>query len=375
MNFLCCFILFTVRRNGYNEVEFHPNYRQVFMPSSAFVPLVELTRGSIVESTHYGAVVVSDAAGTIIFSLGDPATVAFLRSSAKPFQALPFLESGGMEHFGLTQQELAIMCASHHGTDAHMQVIESIQRKVGIIAEDLLCGMHPPADRETAARMVRNTETNSPLRHNCSGKHSGMLAHALLRGFPTADYINPAHPVQQVILQVFSEMTGVPVDQVILGTDGCSAPVFAIPMDKAARAFALLADPSSLPQPRQAALRQIYSAMTSYPDMVAGPKGFDTAVMRAGKGSILAKGGAEGYLALALKPGACGAGSPAYGITIKIVDGDQSSPERARPVAAIQVLRHLGALDDEQVAELSNFAARPIHNWRKIPVGEIRPAF
>jgi L-asparaginase II len=146
-------------------------------------------------------------------------------------------------------------------------------------------------------------------------------------------------------------------------------------MNNAARAFALLADPSNLPQPRQAALRQIYSAMTTYPDMVAGPKGFDTAIMCVGKGSILSKGGAEGYQALALKPGACGVGSPAYGITIKITDGDQSSPERARPVAAIQVLRQLGALDEEQVAELSNFAARSIHNWRKLPVGDIRSAF
>ena len=330
------------------------------MPPSATVPLVELTRGAIVESTHYGVVVVSDSAGNIVFSLGDPATVTFLRSSAKPFQALPFVESGGVEHFGLTQQELAIMCASHHGTDAHLHVIESIQQKVGISAEDLLCGMHPPSDRETANRMLRNGEANSPLRHNCSGKHSGMLAHALLRGFAAADYINPLHPVQQIILKAFSEMTGVPVDQVILGTDGCSAPVFAIPMDKAARAFALLADPASLPQPRQAALRQIYSAMTSYPDMVAGPKGFDTAIMRVGKGSILSKGGAEGYQALALKPGACGAGSPAYGITIKITDGDQSSPERARPVAAIQLLRQLGALDEAQVADLSQLCS-PFH--------------
>lgn len=345
------------------------------MPLTTVVPLVELTRGGIVESTHFGTLVVSDSSGNIVFSLGDPETVAFLRSSAKPFQALPFVEGGGMEHFGLTQQELAIMCASHHGTDEHLKVVESIQRKIGVTPSDLLCGMHPPADKETAARMIRNTEDNSPLRHNCSGKHSGMLAHALLRGFATTDYINPQHPLQQLILKAFSEMTGIPIDQVILGTDGCSAPVFAIPMDKAARAFALLADPSSLPQPRQAALRQIYSAMTTFPNMVAGPKGFDTAVMRVGNGNILSKGGAEGYLALALKPGVCGAGSPAYGITIKVADGDQSSPERARPVAAIQVLHRLGALNDTQLAELSNFAARPIHNWRKIPVGEIRPSF
>lgn len=345
------------------------------MSIPAYVPLVELTRGSIVESIHYGAVVVSDSAGKMLFSLGDPGIVTFLRSSAKPFQALPFVERGGVEHFGLTQQELAIMCASHHGTDAHVKVIESIQRKIGVTVDDLLCGIQPSSDSETAKRMLINNEVNSPLRHNCSGKHSGMLAHALLRGFPTADYINPAHPVQQTIIQTFSEMTGVPVAQIILGTDGCSAPVFAIPMSNAALAFALLADPSTLPEPRQSALRQIFSAMTAYPEMVAGPTGFDTILMKVGRGKILSKGGAEGYHALALLPGACEVDSPAYGITIKISDGDQSRPERARPVVAIEVLRRLGALDAEQVNELSAFAARPIYNWRHIPVGVIRAAF
>jgi L-asparaginase II len=341
----------------------------------AYVPLVELTRGSIVESIHYGAIVVSDISGNIVFSRGDTPTVAFLRSCAKPFQVLPFVERGGVEHFGLTQEELAIMCSSHHGTDEHVHVVSSIQHKVGLTADDLLCGMHPPADSATANRMLVNHEENSQLRHNCSGKHTGMLAHALLRGFDKADYINPSHPVQQTILQTFSELTGVPVDQIILGTDGCSAPVFAIPLDKAARAFTLLADPSSLPEPRQSALRKIFAAMTTYPNMIAGPTGFDTAVMTVGGGKILSKGGAEGYQALVLLPGACGEGSPAYGITIKIADGDQSRPERARPVAAVELLHRLGALNGDQVKALAPFAARPIYNWRHIEVGEIRAAF
>lgn len=350
-------------------------FRQASLTSPSYVPLVELTRGPIVESTHYGALVVCETAGNVIFSRGDPSTVAFLRSSSKPFQALPLVERGGMEHFGLTEEELAVMCASHHGTDYHVRVVSSLQRKVGVSAEDLLCGVHTPADSATANRMLLNHEENTPLRHNCSGKHSGMLAQACLGGFTAADYINPAHPVQQIILQTFSEMTGVPVKDILLGTDGCSAPVFAIPLVNAAHAFALLADPSNLPEPRRSALRRIFAAMTTYPNMVAGPTGFDTALMTVGKGKILSKGGAEGYQALALLPGACGEGSPAYGITLKIADGDQSKPERARPVAAIEILRRLGALDDNQVKALSSFAARPLYNWRHIEIGEIRPAF
>jgi len=345
------------------------------LTSPAYVPLVELTRGPIVESIHYGALVVCDAAGKVVFSRGDPSTVAFLRSSAKPFQALPFVERGGVDYFDLTQEELAVMSASHHGTDEHVRVVSSLQHKIGVSVEDLMCGMHTPADTATANRMLLNHEENSQLRHNCSGKHSGMLAYARLRGYSTEDYINPSHPVQRSILQTFSEVTGVPENEILLGTDGCSAPVFAIPLEKAARAFALLADPSSLPEPRQSALRKIFSAMTSFPNMVAGPTGFDTALMTAGRGKILAKGGAEGYQALALLPGACGEGSPAYGITFKIADGDQSKPERARPVAAIELLRRLGALDEEQVKALATFAARPLYNWRHIEIGEIRPAF
>jgi L-asparaginase II len=345
------------------------------LTSPAYIPLVELTRGPIVESIHYGALVVSDPAGKVIFSRGDPSTVAFLRSSAKPFQALPFVERGGVDYFDLTDEELAVMCSSHHGTDEHVRVVSSLQKKIGVTPDNLLCGMHTPADTATANRMLVNHEENSQLRHNCSGKHSGMLAHARLRGFPVEDYINPSHPVQRSILQTFSEVTGVPKNEIVLGTDGCSAPVFAIPLAKAARAFALLADPSSLPEPRQSALRKIFSVMTCYPTMVAGPSGFDTALITVGKGKILAKGGAEGYQALALLPGACGKGSPAYGITFKITDGDQSKPERARPVAAIEILRRLGALDNDQVKALSPFAVRPLYNWRHIEIGEIRPAF
>jgi L-asparaginase II len=359
------------------------------MNSSDVQPLVEVTRGPIVESIHFGCFVVVDAAGKVVASAGNPETVSYLRSSAKPFQVLPFVERGGVEHFGLTDRELAIMCASHHGTDAHVEVLKGIHRKLGINTGNLLCGMHAPSDVDTVERMFLNGEANSPLRHNCSGKHTGMLAHCLLRGLPIEDYINPTHPIQQTIFQTFSEMTGVPLDQIPLGTDGCSAPVFAVPMRAAAWAFAQLADPSVLPEPRQSSLRHIFRAMTANPDMIAGPGAFDTELMTVGAGKILTKGGAEGYQAIALLPGACDSNSPAYGITIKISDGDLSQRDRdqhgnhiandgggrARATVAIEILRQLGALSASQLAELKGYDRRPQYNWRHIQVGEIRPAF
>lgn len=344
------------------------------MNSSDVQPLVEVTRGPVVESIHFGVIVVVDPDGRGITSVGNPETVTFLRSSAKPFQVLPFVERGGVEHFALSDRELAILCASHHGTDEHVKVIQSIQAKIGVTAADLLCGMHPPEDEATARRMIANHEANSPLRHNCSGKHTGMLAQCKLRGWPTEDYIHPLHPLQQTIFETFSQMSGVPVQDLKLGTDGCSAPVFAVPMHAAAWAFAKLADPSRLDEKRAAACRHIFTAMTTHPDMIAAPGALDTELMAAGAGKILVKSGAEGYLGMALLPGACGEGSPAYGITLKVSDGDMHE-ERARATIAIEVLRQLGALSSAQLARLTGFDRRPQFNWRHLEVGEIRPAF
>ncbi len=359
------------------------------MPLPSYVPLVETTRGPIVESIHYGAIAICDPHGNLIASVGDPVALVFLRSSSKPFQALPLVEGGGMERFGLTDRELAVMCASHNGTDEHVQVIMGIQQKLDVNAADLLCGTHTPGDPATAERMFLNGEEKSPLRHNCSGKHSGMLAQALLYGDPTADYIDPQHPVQQRILRAFSEMTGVPVGEIILGTDGCSAPVFAVPLRAAAYAFARLADPSGLPEPRRSALRRIFAAMTAHPDMVAGLHTFDTELMTAGRGGILTKGGAEGYQAVALLPGTSAKFADGLGITLKISDGDLAQHDRteriariahdgggrARSTAAVEVLRQLGVLDDTQLEELKGYLPRPQYNWRRIEVGEIRPCF
>ena len=328
-----------------------------------YLPAVELTRGGIVESLHYGAVAVADPQGRLVASYGDPQAVTFLRSSAKPFQALPLIESGAAERFGFTPPEIALACASHTGQDMHADAIAAIHAKVGVTEDDLLCGQHPVEGH--APR---------PFRHNCSGKHTGMLAFARHRGLPTADYVSPQHGIQQTILQTFSEMCGVDAAAVVVGIDGCSAPNFAIPLVNAATGFARLADPSQFPEPRATALKTIFAAMTAHPEMVSGPGEFDAVLMRLKPGLVVAKGGAEGYQTLALAPGAVSPGSPALGVALKAADGSS----RATKVMALETLCQLGFLAEADLAVLAErgFGALvPLKNWRGLPTGEMRACF
>lgn len=337
-----------------------------------YQPVFELTRGKIVESIHYGAFAVVDSRGNLLASAGDPQMVTFLRSSAKPFQALPFIERGGHEQFGFTPKEIALICASHSGTDEHAQTIKEMQAKIGIGVDDLLCGMHEPMHQATRDAMLLRGEPTSPYRHNCSGKHTGMLAHARLRSLPTATYLDFDHPVQQTILQTFAEMCGIPAAEVELGIDGCSAPNFAVPLYRAAYGFARLCDPFALEPKRANACRIITSAMMAHPEMVAGPKRFDTDLMLAASGRIVSKGGAEGYQAIGVLPGVLAPDSPGIGIAIKISDGDLN--DRARTGVALSILKTLGALHDAQLAKLADYGpVKQLYNYRKLHIGQSRP--
>ena len=344
------------------------------MTDMQYQPLVELTRGNITESIHSGAIAVVNSKNELLASYGDPETVTFLRSSAKPFQALPVFEYGAIDQYHFTDQEIALICASHSGTDRHLAVITELQDKIGIQEKDLMCGTHPPMDKQTEIAMLLRGEEPTQRRHNCSGKHTGMLAQAKIRGISPDNYIDLQHPVQQADLKAFAEMCDIAVDQVEIGIDGCSVPVYAIPMRNAAYGFARLADPQGLAPKRAEACRRITRAMMTHPFMVAGPDRFDTALMEAFEGKIFTKTGAEGYQAIGIMPGVLGPDSPGVGITIKISDGDLK--DRARPTASLEVLRQLGIhFTSRQKETLERFDCPPVKNWRKIVVGQTRSVF
>ena len=335
------------------------------------IPLVEVTRGKIVESVHYGSVAIVDNGGHLLHGLGDPQAVCFLRSSAKPLQVLALLEGGGAEKFGLTDQEIAVMCSSHSGSDEHFQVLQALQAKIGIRESDLLCGVHPPTDKPTAKRLLIAGQKPTPNRHNCSGKHTGMLALAKILSAPLENYLDIDHPVQQKILHTFAEMCDFPVDQIELGVDGCSAPVFAIPLTNAAMAFARLADPAQLDGKRMAACQKVFASMSAHPYLVAGTDRFDTDFMTVAGGKAISKSGAEGYVAIGIQPGALAKDSPAIGLALKISDGD--SENRAGPLLAVEILSKLGLLSNDEMSRLQPYRSRSVTNWRKLEVGEIRP--
>jgi len=341
------------------------------MGDRSHFPLIETTRGNMVESIHYGSVAIAYYGEKNVISIGDSKHPFFLRSSAKPFQALAFLERGGGNQFDFSPQEIAILCASHSGTDSHVDVLSHLQRKIGITEDMLQCGVHPPFHDKTAQRMLINNEPLRPNRHCCSGKHTGMLAFAKMIGAPFETYLEHTHPVQKYILNTFSEMCEIPVDRIHLGVDGCSAPVFAIPLANAAAAYVKLCQPDNLPLERANACNTITSAMSAHPEMVAGPDRFDTDVMKIANGKIITKIGSEGYQGIGVMPGASKFFKGSIGITSKISDGDLSL--RAGSIVSLAVLKKLEVFSDQELTGLKEYYTRPIKNWRGIDIGEIRP--
>jgi len=341
--------------------------------ASAFEPVLHVRRGQVVESMHAASVAVVDPEGELQAWWGDPRVITYSRSSAKPFQAAALVEAGGQQKFSLNLEEVAITCASHSGTDRHADVLRGFQHKIAVGEQDLLCGTHTPGDRATAEQLIRDGLEPTPIRHNCSGKHTGMLALAKLRGDSTENYINLEHPVQQVILRTFAEICGIPLDQITTGMDGCSVPVYAAQLQAFARGYARLADPSGFSPLRENALHLIFQAMTTHPYMVAGPGSFDTTLMQATGGRLVSKGGAEGFQGIGIPRNARWPGSPALGVAIKIADGDPA--HRAGSAVAVSVLLQLGALSEQEADAVLPQDEWIVRNSRGIAVGELVPVF
>lgn len=345
------------------------------------LPILELIRGKVVESTHFGSIVVVDSIGKILHSHGDPDTVAFLRSSAKPFQALPFVEQGGVEHFSYTQAELALSCASHETSQMHIDTVQGMQLKIGIQEKYLQCGPHLPGDAKKLREVIKNGIPPTANFNNCSGKHTTMLAFAKMRGLPLETYLDFDHPIQKDILKTFAEMCGMEVEKIELGIDGCSAPNFAVPLVNAALGMARLCDPRDLSEERAAACQKITDAMTSHPEMVSNYGEFDCELMKTAEGKIITKRGAEGFQIIGLMPGIYG--ERGVGIAFKVTDGDRSTmndeletSSRVRPATTLEILKQLKALSEAQLQSLAKFGPeKTLKNYAGLVTGKSKPAF
>jgi L-asparaginase II len=335
-------------------------------------PLVEVWRGPIVESRHRGHVAAVDGDSRLVAYLGEPETVTYLRSSGKPFQAVPLLTSGAAERFRLTEAELAIACGSHSGEDLHVETVAGMLEKIGLDEGALKCGVHEPFDRATAERLRARCETPGVLRNNCSGKHAGMLALARHLGAPPELYDDLASPVQQAILRAVSQFAGINADEIATGTDGCGIPVFGLHVSAMALMYArLVAPPDDFDAETRDACARLNAAMNARPELVGGThERFDTEVIRAGRGRLVSKIGAEGVYTAGVMP--CERWPKGLGLAFKIEDGED---RRARSTIAIEALRQLGVLDEDAYKTLSPYAAFPVQNHRGEKIGQIRASF
>jgi len=325
--------------------------------------LVEVTRGAMVESRHRGSAAVVDGAGRVAFAWGDTAHPVYARSALKPLQALPLVESGAADAFGLGPRELALACGSHHGEAVHVAAVSAWLARIGLGAGDLECGAHPPVDPDAAKALIASGAAPSALHNNCSGKHAGFLATARHLGEPVRNYVAPEHPVQRRVLATLEAMTGCDLSDAPRGTDGCGIPVIGIPLVGLARAMARMGAPQNLPPARAAAARRLLDAMAAEPLMVSGSTGFATALLRAAGDRVRAKPGAEGVYAAALP-------RLGLGIALKIEDGAARAAEVAM---ASLLLRHAG-LDDAERAAVQALSRPPISNVAGMTVGEIAAA-
>lgn len=325
--------------------------------------LASVIRGGTIESVHRGHFIIVDGKGDTIASAGDPRTVTFFRSAAKPFQALPFIIGGAADAFGCSEEEIALACASHSGEQRHVRIAKLILDRCGLTEDYLRCGTHLPFSEKEAERMMRAGEHPTQLHNNCSGKHAAMLAFAKHAGEDLASYTAIYHPVQQAILKCVGEFAEVSTNEIALAVDGCAAPNFAMPVAAMAKSFMNLIDPSGFDEKTALACRRIVSAMTAFPELIGGSERLDTMVMQAAEGRIISKVGADGVWLCGVLP--CEKWPSGLAIALKIEDGDD---RRGRPVIAVELLRQLDIFTIQDLPEVSPM---PIKNRRGDVVGRV----
>lgn len=327
--------------------------------------LINVTRGPIVESMHRGDAVVVDNKGKILYQIGDPYKETYLRSSAKPLQTINVFLSNAVEKYNFTDKEIAIMCASHYCEDFHINTVKGMLEKLGLTVDDMDCGSIYSISPKYYEKQLRENHKLTQANNDCSGKHSGMLASCLAKGYPIENYTKLEHPVQQDISKCMSKMCEIPVDKMHYGVDGCTVPVHAMPIYNMALGFAKLANPEDLEEDYKNACERIFTAMNNAPEMVAGTDGFCSELIKYTNGKLIGKLGAEGVYCIGIK-------GKNMGLAVKIEDGNYS---RAIDPAVMRCLEDLNVLEPHELEALKAFAKIPNYNNKNEVVGYVEPCF
>jgi len=329
---------------------------------ATFSLTVRVWRGPLVESEHRCHLAVVNSQGGLLHSAGNESLITYARSTAKPIQAIPVIESGAFDRFGFTETELALFCASHGGEAPHAAAAAAALGKIGLSGDALQCGAHYPFHEPSASAMRETGERPTALHNNCSGKHTAMLALAVQLGAPIESYLSIDHPVQQYMLRTVSDMSGLPTSDIAIGVDGCGVPVFGMPLNSLALAYARLGAPSDLIESQQTACGRILNAITAHPFFLAGSGRFDTDLIHATNGRIVGKMGAEGVYALTIP-------QEGIGLALKIEDGSN----RALYPAVNEALLQLGLITEQEAATLKEHRITALRNWQGTLIGRIEP--
>jgi len=323
--------------------------------------LVEVLRGSLVESRHRGAVAVCDSSGTVAFSLGDVDARTYPRSAVKAIQALPLIESGAADRFGLDSNELALACSSHSGEPQHVATAAAMLAKAGRDVGTLECGVHWPLASSAARALAARGEAPSALHNNCSGKHAGFICLACSLGVDPLHYVQPDHVAQREVTAALAGVTGAALERETPAIDGCSIPTYPIALSALARGFARFGTGEGFGPERAKAARRLREAVAAHPFLVAGTGRFDTIVMEVLGARAFVKTGAEGVYCAALP-------EQGLGIAIKSEDG---AGRAAEAVMANMLLRFL-PMSAEERDKLAPQSSPRLRNWNGIEIGSIR---
>jgi L-asparaginase II len=325
--------------------------------------LAEVMRGECVESVHRGAACVMDGDGRVVLSIGDIDRPVFPRSAVKAIQALPLIEGGFADRFGLTADEIALCVSSHSGEPVHAETSARMLAKAGRDASCLECGAHWPMGEIAARALAATGAKPTALHNNCSGKHAGFICLACGMDEDPAGYVGADHPVQKAVAGAMSEMTGAAHGPEMMGVDGCSIPTYAIPLKAMALGFARFASGTGMGPERAKAAERIRLAVAAHPHMVAGTGRFDTAIMQALGARIFTKTGAEGVFCAAIP-------EAGLGLALKCDDGGT----RAAQVAMASLAARFLPFDDGERAAMAPLLSPTLRNWNGIEVGRIRAA-
>lgn len=323
--------------------------------------LIEKTRGSLIESFHRGAVCIVDKHQNIVFSIGDVSRIVYPRSALKFVQQILLIESGAAVHYGLTEPEIALACGSHNGEAIHLAAVRSMLHKAGLSEKDLRCGAHEPIGVRAQQELRLSLKEPTALHNNCSGKHAAFLVLTKFWNYPLEDYLNPEHPLQLKIKQVVGEFHECSPNLLPVGVDGCSAPIYGLSLYAQAVGTQKFCHPTQLSGARKKAVEKIFTAVTRYPEMVAGEGRYCTEVMRAAPGKILAKTGAEGVYCLGFK-------AQGLGCAIKLDDGATGLQYHV----AQKILEESGLFKKDVFSKLSIIQTCEIRNWNGIVIGDLK---